>query len=228
MRNILVICGDIWHPTEVIKAGFSYLTDFYPHITFVEDAKDMLTAQDLAQYDLVVCCKGNHVTSGNSTPWFEEGVNELTPADFEAYVKNGGGFLSVHAGASFADTFQEEHLLKPCREYIDFVGCRFLWHPARCEVTYKVCKEHPVTAGVKDFCERDEHYQIDMTAEDAVVLMESTSADGAPMPAAYVREMGQGRLCNLIPGHVLNVWKNPEFQKLLVNAINWCMKKQEA
>ena len=95
-------------------------------------------------------------------------------------------------------------------------------------MTYKVCKEHPVTAGVKDFCERDEHYQIDMTAKDAVVLMESTSAAGAPMPAAYVREMGQGRLCNLMPGHVLNVWKNPEFQKLLVNAINWCMKKQEA
>ena len=53
------------------------------------------------------------------------------------------------------------------------------------------------------------------------------NADGQKMPAAYVREMGKGRLCSLMPGHILSVWKNPEFQKLLVNAIRWCMKKQE-
>ncbi|MBE5804882.1 MAG: ThuA domain-containing protein [Clostridiales bacterium] len=229
MGKILVICGDIWHTTEVVKTGFSCLTDFFHQMTFVEDAKDMLVASDLEQYELVICCKGNHVTSGNSTPWFEEGVNELAPRDLEAYVRNGGGFLSVHAGCSFTETNASEHIDKPCREYIDFVGCRFISHPARCPVTYHVVnREHPVTAGVKDFCERDEHYQIEMTADDARILMESTSATGQKMPAAYVREMGNGRLCALIPGHILPVWQNPEFQKLLVNAMNWCMKKQEA
>ena len=119
-----------------------------------------------------------------------------------------------------------ENVRKPCREFIDFVGCRFLWHPARCAVNYHVLNaEHPVTAGIADFCERDEHYQIEMTADDAEILMESTSVDGQPMPAAYVRQMGKGRLCALIPGHVLPVWRNAQFQKLLVNAMNWCMKK---
>ena len=227
MAKILVISGDIWHPTEIIRAGFSYLKEYYDDMTFVEDAKDMLTASDLTQYDLVICCKGNHVTSGNSTPWFEEGINELTPRDFEAYVRNGGGFLSVHAGASFSDADTPEGIRKPCREYIDFVGCRFVWHPARCPVTYRVINgNHPVTAGVADFCERDEHYQIEMTADDAEILMESASADGQTMPAAYVREMGKGRLCTLIPGHILPVWRNPEFQKLLVNAMNWCMHRK--
>lgn len=226
MAKILVISGDIWHPTEIIQAGFSYWPDFYDQMTFVEDAKDILTATDLQQYDLVVCCKGNHVTSGNRAPWFEEGVNELTPKDFEDYVKNGGGFLAVHAGTSFSDKDMPENVRKPCREFIDFVGCQFLWHPARCAVNYHVLyAEHPVTAGVADFCERDEHYQIEMTADDAEILMESTSVDGQPMPAAYVRQMGKGRLCALIPGHVLPVWQNAEFQKLLVNAMNWCMKK---
>ena len=227
MANILVICGDIWHPAEVIKAGFSYLTEYYDQMTFMEDAKDMLTAADLAQYDLVICCKGNHLTSGNRVTWFEDGVNECTPADFEAYVQNGGGFLAVHAGASFTENGMEPNTIGPAREYINFVGCQFVTHPPRCPVTYHVLDvPHPITAGVKTFCERDEHYQIDMAADDALVLMESTSDFAATMPAAYVREMGQGRLCTLIPGHILAVWQNPEFQKLLVNAINWCMHKE--
>ena len=229
MSKILVISGDIWHPTEVIKAGFSYLDGYYDQMTFMEDAKDMLTADDLQHYDLVICCKGNHLTSGNKVAWFEEGVNECTPKDLEAYVHSGGAFLAVHAGASFADTNPEAHISKPCREYIDFVGCEFRTHPPRCPVTYRVLPvEHPITKGVQDFCVRDEHYQIDMTATDALVLMESTSDHAATMPAAYVREMGQGRLCTLIPGHILAVWQNPEFQKLLINAMNWCMKKGDA
>lgn len=229
MANILVLCGDIWHPAEVIKSGFSYLTDYFDQMTFMEDAKDMLTAADLAAYDLVICCKGNHLTGGNNVSWFEESVNECTPRDFEEYVRQGGGFLAVHAGCSFSEKGMPENCLTPCKEYIDFVGCRFVTHPARCPVTYQVVDDtHPVTAGVENFCERDEHYQIDMTAADARILMESVSESAATMPAAYVREMGQGRLCALIPGHIRAVWQNPAFQKLLVNAINWCMKKQEA
>ncbi len=229
MANILVICGDIWHPAEVIKSGFSCLTELYDQMTFMEDAKDMLTAADLAAYDLVICCKGNHVTGGNSVPWFEEGVNECTPRDFEQYVRQGGGFLAVHAGCSFSEKHMQENCLAPCREYIDFVGCRFVTHPPRCPVTYRVVdREHPVTAGVEDFCERDEHYQIDLTAADARILMESSSQSAAAMPAAYVREMGRGRLCALIPGHIRAVWQHPAFQKLMTNAIHWCMKKQEA
>lgn len=229
MAKILVICGDIWHTTEVVKAGFSYLTAFFDQMTFMEDAKDMLTAADLAAYDLVICCKGNNVTSGNSVPWFEEGVNECAPEDFAQYVKAGGGFLAVHAGCSFSEKNMPENCLVPCKEYIDFVGCRFVTHPPRCPVTYRVVDgSHPVTAGVEDFSERDEHYQIEMTAPDARILMESTSDSAARMPAAYVREMGKGRLCALIPGHIRAVWQNPQFQKLLSNAIRWCMQKQEA
>lgn len=229
MGKILVICGDIWHPVEVIRAGFSGLPEYYDRMVFVEDAKDMLTASDLDAYELVICCKGNHVTGGNSAPWFEEGLNELNPGDFDAYVRKGGGFLAVHGGASFAEARAPENGRRLCQEYIDFVGCEFLWHPVRCPVTYQVLDvKHPVTAGVESFCERDEHYQIRMTAEDAQILMTSASADGENMPAAYVRELGKGRLCCLLPGHVLHVWQNPEFRKLLTNTMNWCMHRDGA
>lgn len=228
MNKILVIAGDIWHTMEVIKTGFSYVTEFYDQMTFVEDAKDMLVPADLEQFDLVICCKGNNLTSGHGTWWFENGVSELNPKDFEAYVKNGGSFLSVHAGNSFSEKDVPEPHYTPCVDYIHFVGNRFVYHPPRCPVTCEVIKDHPVTAEVKTFCERDEHYQVEITAQDADILMESTSATGQRMPAAYVREMEKGRLCVLMPGHILSVWKNPEYQKLLTNAIRWCLKTENA
>lgn len=226
MGKILVLYGDIWHSKEVVRTGLSYLPEYYDCMTFVEDAKDMLTAADLTDYDLVICCKGNNLTEGNGAHWFEEGVNELTPKDLENYVRNGGGYIALHAGNSFFEIEGDEHLNNPAKDYIHFVGNYFITHPARCPVSYHVLNtEHPVTADVKDFCERDEHYQIGMTAEDALILMESTSADGEKMPAAYVREIGSGRLCSLMPGHILSVWQNPQFQKLLKNAIDWCIRK---
>jgi len=225
MKKILVLAGDIWHPAEVIRTGLSYLGEFYDSMEFMEDAKDMLSAGDLKQYDLIICCKGNNLTSGNTSPWFEQGVNEATPCDLRKYVEDGGGFLSVHAGNSFGE-MKEERFDIPAREYINLVGCRFVTHPSRCPVNYQISPaSHPVTEGVTDFTVRDEHYQIELTAKDALILMTSSSKDGADMPAGYVREIGQGRLCALMPGHILDVWKNPEFQKLLLNAINWCIKK---
>jgi type 1 glutamine amidotransferase len=41
-------------------------------------------------------------------------------------------------------------------------------------------------------------------------------------PSAYIRTQGKGRICVLTPGHVPEVWRNPQFARLLENALNWC------
>ncbi len=38
----------------------------------------------------------------------------------------------------------------------------------------------------------------------------------------YVRSIGKGRLCVLTPGHILSVWENEEYRKLVRNAVFWC------
>ena len=43
--------------------------------------------------------------------------------------------------------------------------------------------------------------------------------------SGYVREMGEGRLVMLAPGHHIDVWENKNFQKLLVNALHWAGRK---
>ena len=214
MRNVLVLCDDIWHPAEVIEKGLADLQDKVAHFDFVRDAKDILTPELIASYPLIMNCKSNNLTAGNEADWFEQGVTEVGPAEFEAYIRAGGGLLSVHAG----NTYHEDN----CMEYAKLIGNAFVTHPPRCEVEISVTADHPVTAGVEDFTLRDEHYEIRMLAEDAQEILESRSLSGGRQTAGYVRTLGKGRICVLTPGHILAVWQHPMFRKLLINAMDWC------
>jgi hypothetical protein len=87
------------------------------------------------------------------------------------------------------------------------------------------------------FCKTDEHYRIDITADDADVLLASYSppqgekskyqedpynnTQAAICAAGYVRTQGKGRVCVLTSGHYLPVWHDAQFQKLLANALKW-------
>lgn len=216
--KVLVLCDDAWHLAEVIKRGLRDFGDGEFLFDFVYDAKDILTPEMLKEYPVIMNCKGNALTSGNPAPWFEEGVTEVGVRELEQYVREGGGFLSVHAG----NTARKEEK----NGYVEFVGNSFVTHPPRCEVAIKVTAEHPVTQGVEDFTIRDEHYQLADIAKDAEILLQSVSAAGGTQIAGYVREMGDGRICALTPGHILAVWQNEMFRKLLKNALWWCAAKE--
>ena len=217
MKKVLVLCGDIWHSAEVVKKGFAVLNNKDCEFDFVEDAKDILSIDYISQYDLIINCKSNNLTSGNSAEWFESGVTEVGPAEFKAFIESGKGFLSLHAG----NTYSSEN----CPDMARLIGNEFITHPARCSVTVTPVKEHPVTNGVNAFTIRDEHYEIKLIGDGQDLLLTSESVTGGTQTAGYVKNIGSGRLCVLTPGHILSVWENPEFRKLLNNAIKWCLKE---
>ena len=217
MKNILVLCDDIWHPSEVIEKGLEPLQDKVYHFDFIKDAKDILTPEMLCEYDLVMNCKCNNITNGNSAEWFEDGVTEVGPAEFTEFVKNGGRLLSVHAG----NTYHENNAPK----YAELIGNSFVGHPPRCTVNVKTVGDHTILDGVSEFVIRDEHYNIVLTAKDAEVFLESESESGGKQVAGYTRKYGKGRICVLTPGHILSVWRNPQFQRLLINSIEWCTEE---
>lgn len=211
MINVLLLCDDHWHPAEVIEAGIEPLKKHY-NFTIIKAAKDILSPEMLTNYQVIMCCKGNQISASNSDPWFEPNVTEVTPKEFEEFVKNGGGFLSVHSG----------NTSKKDDDYTKLVGNYFVGHPPRCEVDVKMISEHPITNGVDDFKLRDEHYNIAVTATDADVFCKTYSETGGEQIGGYTRSIGKGRVCVLTPGHILDVWKHTMFQQLLTNAINWC------
>ena len=218
MTNILVLCDDTWHPAEVIEKGMLPLEGNAYHFDFVKSAKDILTPEMIATYPLIICCKSNSINNGNSAPWFENTVTEVMGGEFRKYVEAGGGFLSIHSGNVFLGDGDG------VEEYNNFTGNRFITHPLRCEVQMNKTKDHPIMSGVADsFVLRDEHYEIELLANDMDIFLTSSSTTGGTQIAGYTREFGKGRLCVLTPGHTLSVWQNPEFKKMLINAIEWGM-----
>ena len=76
-------------------------------------------------------------------------------------------------------------------------------------------------AGVEDFTlPQDEHYTLDVLAEDLEVFAE-TSSDAGAYPAGLCRELGQGRVCILTPGHNAFAIHYPAYQRVILNALNW-------
>jgi type 1 glutamine amidotransferase len=215
MTNILVLCDDHWHPGEVIERGFRGLGKDRYSFDFVMDAKDILTPVMLETYPAIISCKGDYLTSANNAPWFEDGVTEVGVKELEAYVKGGGGFLSLHSA----------NTAKAGSAFGDFVGNHFLGHPPRCAIEVKISGKHPVTEGVTDFSIRDEHYKIECTAGDRVELFQTHSETGGRQIGGYVRELGKGRICVMTPGHILSVWEHPSYQRLVLNALAWCSRR---
>lgn len=50
MKNILVLCDDLWHPAEVIQKGIAPLEGDAYHFDFVMAAKDILTPELIREY----------------------------------------------------------------------------------------------------------------------------------------------------------------------------------
>jgi type 1 glutamine amidotransferase len=134
-------------------------------------------------------------------------------------VAGGGGFLSVHS----ANTAQAG---TDGQGYGRFVGNYFIGHPPRCEVRVKITGDHPIVRGLGDFTIRDEHYALDYFAEDGTELFRTLSDTGGDQIGGYVRYRGKGRLCVITPGHILAVWEHPSFQRLILNALDWCAGNQ--
>lgn len=217
--KVLMICGDTWHPAEIIKRGLKTMDWEEMEFDFIETAKDILSREFVGRYDVLVNCHGSAISAANSNPWFEEGVTEFGPQELRDYAAAGGALVVVHSGLTIGG---REH---PQPAYTEAVGGYFLGHPPREMTHVEITQENEITRGVENFSERDEHYQIAVTAEDIEPFMQTTSAHGGTGISGYRRRFGRGRVVALTPGHTLAVWENPHFQRLFKNAIRWAANR---
>ncbi|MEY4917779.1 MAG: hypothetical protein RL616_1692 [Verrucomicrobiota bacterium] len=204
----LVLCADQWHPAEIVRRGLGALADARLAFEFLEDGGRWSAAM-LKDFPLVIVAKANHVSATSENPW----LTAETQGAFQSFVRAGGGLLLLHAGTCYQDL--------PAMRGVTGGAC--LSHPDQCLVTIEPKPGHPLTRGVNSFAEMDEHYFMALDAVDAAVFLHSHSAHGI-QPAGWTRTEGAGRVCVLTPGHNLPVWKNAEFQKLLLNALAWAAK----
>jgi uncharacterized protein len=201
MRS-LVLVDDLWHPGAVPREGLSRLGEF----DWIEDGCDW-SAVKMAEYRVVILAKANNRSAAAREPWADVEVGDA----FQSFVKEGGGLLIVHSGASGYEEIPSMRGLP---------AGAFLHHPPQCPVTVSPVNGHLLCTGVSEFTETDEHYFMHFDDLSADVFLHSSSPYGV-QPAGWTRTVGAGRVCILTPGHNLSVWLNSSFQQLLQNCLAW-------
>lgn len=204
--RVLVLLEDAWHPAAVPRAGLQELGNFGFEFDWIEDV-DEWSAGRMADYATVILCKADYVLPVDETRWMTDQVQTA----FRQYVQGGGALLVLHAGAAVDESAT---VLR------ELIGGFFVGHPEQCPVTVEPRDSHPLTAGCDPFTETDEHYLMCLDDENLDVFLTTFSEHGT-QPAGWAHTRGEGRVCVMTPGHNLDVWLQPTYQQLLLNALRW-------
>jgi uncharacterized protein len=87
--------------------------------------------------------------------------------------------------------------------------------------------EHPITSGMEDFEIMDEVYNHYLVKDDVEVLL-TTNHPLSGRKIGWINTFGNSRIVYLINGHGESAYENPNFQKLLYNAILWAASRKES
>lgn len=215
-KHALILIGDQPHEPGHIEEGLRpalRAADVVPHFTVDVRA---LSADNLAHVQLLVVLR-----DGLQRPLPEDGEPYMWMTDEQQravveFVEQGGGFLNLHNSMG---------LYPKDGPYLRLVGGAYTGHGPLERFRVEVLDhKHPITGGVSAFTVADEQHTPIYDEAKVHLLLQSRSDEGKTAAAGWVREVGHGRLCHLAPGHTREALLHPMYQRLLRNAIGWCLK----
>ncbi len=201
--------------TPVLKA---LLADKGGFAVEVVTSPELLTPAKLQGVD-VLLSNWNAYGKNKPAPWSD--ALKQTYIDF---VRNGGGHVVVHAGASSFYDWEEYHAIGLASWKGGQTG-----HKARHEFAMRVADpDHPAVAGVGDDLKTtDELWFRPGVHPDAKVVAEVFSkTTGNWEPSALVGQYGKGRCYCLLLGHGVANMKQPAFETLLLRGVEWTARRR--
>ena len=182
--------------------------------TDVTDRPDTLNYKSLKRYDVIV---------SNWNTWPDNNIR-MTPEweeDFSRYMKEGGGAVFIHAGASSFYGWDEYHRIGMGR------WGKETSHgiPQKGKV-FEFDQNHPVTKGLRDFYLVDELWEKTEIHPDAKAIASLSWTDKEKgedkyEKALFTSQTGKGRSFYTILGHDERALLNSGLQTLLIRATLW-------
>ena len=218
--HALVLIGDQPHEPGHLEEGLRPVfetTGVVPHFTVDVRA---LSAQNLAKVGLLVILRDGLQRPGTDPRSNFKWMTLDQERAVVSFVEGGGGFLNLHNSMG---------LYPDNGPYLALVGGRYIGHGPlerfRVEV---VDSQHPVTRGVSGFFAADEQHTPPYDEGRVHLLLRNRSDDDKSAAAGWVREQGRGRVCHLANGHTLEALLHPMYQRLMCNAVRWCLRVEDA
>lgn len=215
--RVLILSGQNNHAWQQTTPVLAWLLSTSARFSVaVSEHPESCAPADLADVDVVL---SNWNTFGAGAA-----VREWSPPTRDAmlgFVRNGGGFVVVHAGGSMFTDWPE---------FQEMIGGT--WGPATGHGpphTFTVtptAAAHPVTAGVAPFRVRDElWHRLQLTGKPTILATAfSAAAQGgtaAAEPVLLATTFGKGRCLNLVLGHDVDAMRADGFRVLLLRGTEW-------
>lgn len=157
-------------------------------------------------------------------------ITDEQAANFSETINQGKPLVVLHHSICAYDEWPE---------YFNIIGGKYTHKPTTIKgVVYPACsyihdlhfkvkiaeKKHPVTKGVKDFEIFDETYK-GYYVEDGVTPLLTTDEVSSNSIIGWAKQYGKARVVTLQCGHDAPTFENPNFRRLLKNAIEWVGKE---
>jgi type 1 glutamine amidotransferase len=146
--------------------------------------------------------------------------------NFKKLLDRGIGLVALHHNMGAFQAWPEfkkiaggKYYVKPMKEGDKEIRGSTYKHDLDMEI--KVAdKSHPITRGLKDFTIHDEGYKYCGFEEDNHVLL-TVDHPESDRSVCWVRKCGKSRVCGLQLGHDGKAYANPNYRKVLSQAILW-------
>ena len=213
--RVLVLSGKNNHDWQKTTPAICQMYKLYPiFVVEVTNHPDTLKYIDLKKFDVIF-------SNWNTWPDNTFRLPESWENDFNKYMKEGGGAIFLHAGASSFYGWEEFHRIgigrwgnethhgKPAKGFVKGID-----------------QNHPITKRMKDFYIKDEIWERTEIHQGAVVLAMVTARDvtdghSVNEPVVFVSNYEKGRTFYTALGHDEHSLQNPGLQSLLIRATLW-------
>ena len=216
MEEVFFLGGDRFHPPEIAFTGVGKALDAVGLTTVCTTDCDALSRESLAGRRLLVILRdGMNWPDGHDQPHVQWMTDEQQQAIWD-FVHAGGGFLPLH---------NSQGIYPPGGLYYELFGGDYGGHPAPADFKVQVVNpNHPITAGVEEYEIYDEQHMVKYYLGPEHELLRTSSPTDGEASGGWWREMGRGRLAYLSMGHTVEALDHPMTQRLLCNAIRWCLR----
>ena len=157
-------------------------------------------------------------------------ITDRQKAQFNSLIKKGVGLVVLHhAIVAYPDWPDYERIIggrytEPDPSKPGTVTEAVGWRHDEIVPVVIVAKDHPITAGLKDFTIHDEIYWGYRVQPDVTPLITTTHPKSGK-PLGWCRTEGKSRVVYLQLGHGPEAFNDTSYRKLLEQSIRWAAKK---